>query len=147
MDLNNAIKGKAVPLGIIMIIISYLTSGASSSIVPYILFAGILIGIMRNDDMTESAVASGIATLVAAVLISIFSFAVTYMSYGAVYANYMISSLTIYIIIYLVVGIVGGVLGYFISKEIGLWKTATSLYYYFFNNRLDLLFDKILLLK
>lgn len=120
MDLNNAIKGKAVPLGIIIIIISYLTSGASSSIVPYILFTGILIGIMKNDDMKESAVASGLATLVAAVLISIFSFAITYMSYGAVYANYMITSLTMYIIIYIVVGLVGGMLGYFISKEIGL---------------------------
>lgn len=120
MDLNNVIKGKAIPIGIIIILISYLTSGASSSIVPYILFTGVIIGIMKNNDLKESIAASGLATLIAAVLLSIFSFALTYLSYGAMYANYMLTSLTIYIIIYLVVGIVGGALGYFISKEIGI---------------------------
>lgn len=120
MDLNNAVKGKAVPLGIIIIIICYLTSGASSSIVPYILFTGLLVGIMRNDDIKESLVASAVSTLVGSVIVSIFSFAVTYLSYGSIYASYMITSLSIYILIYVVVGIVGGILGYYISNEIGL---------------------------
>ena len=43
MDINNVTKGKIVPLGILIIIITYLISGSSSSITPYILFTGIII--------------------------------------------------------------------------------------------------------
>ena len=32
MDFNNVTKGKAIPLGIIIIVLTYLLSGASSSI-------------------------------------------------------------------------------------------------------------------
>lgn len=120
MDFNNVTKGKAIPLGIIIIIITYLVSGASSSILPFIFFTGILIGIMKHDDVLESLVASLIASFVATVIATIISLIMIYVSYGEMYVTYMLNSSLISIIFYIIAGAIGGIIGYYIFKELQL---------------------------
>lgn len=120
MDINNVTKGKIVPLGIIIIIITYLISGSSSSITPYILFTGIIIGLVKNQSLGESAVAGGLASLIASFIVTILTLAFTYMIYGPLYVQYMLTSTLLYLVIYTLVGVIGGVLGYYISKELNI---------------------------
>ncbi len=120
MDINNVTKGKIVPLGIIIIIITYLISGSSSSITPYILFTGIIIGLVKNQSLGESAVAGGLASLIASFVVTILTLAFTYMIYGPLYVQYMLTSTLLYLVIYTLVGVIGGVLGYYISKELNI---------------------------
>lgn len=120
MQLNDITKGKAVPLGIIIIILCYLTSGAQSSIVPFILFTGILVGLMKNNDVKESAAASALTSFIGSFIVIAFTLIITYISYGSIYLNYILSSYIIYFVMYMIVGIIGGILGYYISKEIEL---------------------------
>ncbi|AWX33180.1 hypothetical protein AW729_08810 [Methanosphaera sp. BMS] len=120
MDINNVTKGKIVPLGIIIIIITYLISGSSSSITPYILFTGIIIGLVKNQSLSESAVAGGLASLIASFVVTILTLAFTYMIYGPLYVQYMLTSTLLYLVIYTLVGVIGGVLGYYISKELNI---------------------------
>lgn len=118
MDFNNVTKGKAVPLGIIIIIITYLVSGANSSILPFVFFAGILVGIMKNSDVTESLVASLLASFIGSLVGIIISVALMYVSYGSAYLLFMLSSSLYIFILYVIVGGIGGIIGYYISKEI-----------------------------
>ncbi|RAP53196.1 MAG: hypothetical protein BZ137_07315 [Methanosphaera sp. rholeuAM130] len=118
MDINNVTKGKIVPLGIIIIIITYLISGSSSSITPYILFTGIIIGLVKNQSVAESAVAGGLASLIGSFIVTILTLGFTYMIYGSLYLQYMLSSSLLYLAIYTLVGVIGGILGYYISKEL-----------------------------
>ncbi|MBO7718921.1 MAG: DUF5518 domain-containing protein [Methanosphaera sp.] len=120
MDINNVTKGKIVPLGIIIIIITYLISGSSSSITPYILFTGIIIGLVKNQSIPESATAGGLAALIASFVVTILTLAFTYMIYGPLYVQYMLTSTLLYLVIYTLVGVIGGVLGYYISKEMNI---------------------------
>ena len=120
MDLNKITKGKSIPLGIIIIIITYLISGLSASVAPFILFTGILIGLMNSDDVKEAAVASFLASLIASVIITIISLGIMSISYGMTYLMYFASSYVIYGIMYIIVGAIGGVFGYYMSKEINL---------------------------
>lgn len=118
MDINQILKGKAIPLGVIIIIITYLVSGASSSILPFVFFTGIIIGLMKNDDMTTSAVAGLFTAFIGSVITTIITVGLMYVSYGAAYVSYVLSSSLFLILFYLVVGTVGGVIGYYISKEL-----------------------------
>lgn len=118
MDFNNVTKGKAVPLGIIIIIITYLVSGANSSILPFVFFAGILVGIMKNSDVAESLVASLLASFIGSLVGIIISVALMYVSYGSTYLLFMLSSSLYMFILYVIVGGIGGIIGYYISKEI-----------------------------
>lgn len=120
MDINNVTNGKIVPLGIIIIIITYLISGSSSSITPYILFTGIIIGLVKNQSIPESATAGGLAALIASFVVTILTLAFTYMIYGPLYVQYMLTSTLLYLVIYTLVGVIGGVLGYYISKEMNI---------------------------
>jgi F0F1-type ATP synthase assembly protein I len=118
MDLNSIVKGKAIPIGIIIIVISYLASGSSSSILPFMLFVGIIVGIMKNSDIKESTVAALITSLIGAFIALILSILTVYISYGSLYALAMVSYSLVYVIIYIIVGTCGGALGYYIYNEI-----------------------------
>ena len=120
MDINYVTKGKIIPLGIIIIIITYLISGTSSSITPYILFTGIIIGLVKNQSVPDSAIAGGLASLIGSFIVTLLTLAFTYAVYGPLYMQYILTSSLLYIVIYTIVGIVGGVLGYFISKELNI---------------------------
>ena len=120
MDINYVTKGKIVPLGIIKIIITYLISGSSSSITPYILFTGIIIGLVKNESIADSAVAGGLASLIGSFIVTILTLAFTYMIYGSIYVQYVLTSTLLYLAIYTIVGVIGGVLGYYISKELNI---------------------------
>lgn len=119
MDINYVLKGKTVPLGIIIIIITYLVSGANSSILPFVFFTGILVGIIKSRDVVEAAVAGLATSFIASVITTIISVGLMYVSYGYAYVSYVLASSLYLIVFYIVVGAVGGVIGYYISGEIG----------------------------
>ena len=118
MDINYVTKGKIVPLGIIIIIITYLIGGTTSSITPYILFTGIIIGLVKNQSVLDSAVAGGLTSLIGSFIVTMMTLAITYVIYGSLYVQYILTSSLVYLAIYVVVGIIGGALGYYISKEL-----------------------------
>ncbi len=120
MDLNKITKGKSIPLGIIIIIITYLISGLSTSVAPFILFTGILIGLMNNDEISEAAVASFLSSLIASVIIIIISLGLMTTSYGFQYVSYFAGPYVLYGIMYIVAGVIGGIIGYYISNEIDI---------------------------
>lgn len=119
MDINQILKGRTIPLGVIIIIITYLVSGASSSILPFVFFTGIIVGLIKNEDMITSAVAGLITAFIGSIITTIISVGLMYISYGAAYVAYVLTSSLFMIIFYLVVGAVGGIIGYYISQEIG----------------------------
>lgn len=119
MDINHILKGKTVPLGIIIIIITYLVSGASSSILPFVFFTGIIVGIIKNRDVVEAGVAGLLVSLFGSIITTVISVGLMYVSYGSAYVSYVLGSSLIMVVFYVVVGAIGGVIGYYISKEIG----------------------------
>ena len=118
MDLNYITKGKALPLGVIIIIVTFLVSGASTSIVPYVFFTGILMGIIKSKGVVEAAVTGLITALLGSIISMALYMAIVMMSYGSEYAGYVLGSSFIIIILYLIVGIVGGAIGYFVKQEL-----------------------------
>lgn len=120
MDFNNVTKGKTIPLGIIIIIITYLLSGASSSILPFVFLTGILVGLMKHDDVIESTVAALIVALVGSVIATIISAGFIYLSYGQTYLSYVLMTSLYSIIFYVIAGAIGGVIGYYTFNEINV---------------------------
>lgn len=118
MELNNITKGKAVPLGVLIIVITYLVSGASSSILPFIFFTGIIMGIIKNSEVLEGCAAGLLAALIGSVIATIISIGLMYVSYGMTYVNYVLMSTIYMIIFYIIVGGIGGAIGHYIYKEI-----------------------------
>lgn len=118
MDINHILKGKGIPLGVIIIIITYLVSGASSSILPYVFFTGIIIGLIKNDNIKEAAIAGLFTSFIASIITTIISIGLMYVSYGPTYVSYVLASSLYMFVLYLIVGAIGGVIGYYISKEI-----------------------------
>ena len=122
MDFNKVTQGKAVPLGIIIIIITYLISGSSSSILPFIFITGILVGIMKNEEVAESTVAAFLSTLIGAVVATVISLIMMYMSYGPIYFTYMLYSSLYSLVYYNIAGTIGGVIGYYVYQELDIKK-------------------------
>lgn len=122
MDFNKVTQGKAVPLGIIIIIITYLISGSSSSILPFIFITGILVGIMKNEEVAESTVAAFLSTLIGAVVATVISLIMMYMSYGPIYFTYMLYSSLYSLVFYIIAGTIGGVIGYYVYQELNIKK-------------------------
>jgi hypothetical protein len=120
MDINYVTRGKIVPLGIIIIILTYLISGTSTNITPYILFTGIIIGLVKNESVLDAAVAGALASLIGSFIVTIITLVFMYMIYGSIYVQYMLTSSLIYLVLYTIVGVIGGVLGYYISKELNI---------------------------
>lgn len=118
MDINYVTKGKIVPLGVIIIIITYLTGGSSSSIVPFILFTGIIVGIVKNQSIADAVVAGGLTAFIGSFIVTLITLGVTYLTYGPIYMNYALSAYAMYLALYIVVGLISGALGYYISKEL-----------------------------
>ena len=122
MDFNKVTQGKAVPLGIIIIIITYLISGSSSSILPFVFITGILVGIMKNEEVAESTVAAFLSTLIGAVVATVISLIMMYMSYGPIYFTYMLYSSLYSLVFYIIAGTIGGVIGYYVYQELNIKK-------------------------
>ena len=118
MDINNILKGKAIPLGVIIIIITYLVSGTSSSILPFVFFTGIIVGLIKNTDMKEAGIAGLVTSFIASVITTIISVGLMYVSYGSAYVSYVLGSSLYLFVFYLIVGTIGGIIGYYISEEI-----------------------------
>ena len=118
MDINQILKGKTIPLGIIIIIISYLAGGLSTSILPFVFFTGILMGFIKNNDTIEALVAGLIAALIGSIITTIINVAFMFILYGSAYVSYMLTNSIYLIVLYIIVGAIGGVIGYYVSEEI-----------------------------
>ncbi len=117
MDLNEITRGLTIPIGILMIVIFYLVSGTSSSILPYVFITCILVGFLKNETVTDSAVATLITSIIGSVIATAIYLVIVYFSYGSVYLSYTLYSSAYTIVLYVIGGVVGGVIGYYISKE------------------------------
>ncbi len=118
MDINRILKGKTVPLGVIIIIITYLAGGLSSSILPFVFFTGILMGIIKNNDKIEALVAGLITAFIGSIITTIINIGFMYLLYGSSYVSYILTNSLYLIILYLIVGAIGGIIGYYVSEEI-----------------------------
>ncbi|WP_323736479.1 DUF5518 domain-containing protein [Methanosphaera sp. ISO3-F5] len=120
MEFKNIFNDKALPLGVIIIIITYLVSGASSNILPYVFMTSILVGIMKHDSLVESAVVGLVTTFVACLITAIISCGLYFIMYGSAYVTYALSSIIFVFPFYIVLGAIGGAIGYYCAKELGL---------------------------
>lgn len=120
MEIKNIFQDKALPLGVIIIIITYLVSGASSNILPYVFLTSILVGIMKHNSVIESAVVGLVTTFIACLITAIISGGLYYVLYGATYVGYALSSIVFVFPFYIVLGAIGGAIGYYAAKELGL---------------------------
>ncbi len=118
MDINQILKGKTIPLGVIIIVITYLAGGLSTSILPFVFFTGILIGFIKNSDKIEALVSGLITALIGSVITTLLNVAFMYVLYGSAYVMYVLSNSLYLIILYLIVGAIGGLIGYYVSEEI-----------------------------
>lgn len=122
MELKNIFNDKALPLGVIIILITYLVSGASSNILPYVFIASVLVGIMKHDSAMESGVVGLVTTFIACLITAIISCGLYFVLYGASYVSYVLSSIVFVFPFYIVLGAVGGVIGFYCAKELDLVK-------------------------
>ncbi|MBR0472871.1 MAG: DUF5518 domain-containing protein [Methanosphaera sp.] len=120
MEFKNIFNDKALPLGVIIIIITYLVSGASSNILPYVFMTSILVGIMKHDSLVESAVVGLVTTFVACLITAIISCGLYFIMYGSAYVTYALSSIIFVFPFYIILGAIGGAIGYYCAKELGL---------------------------
>ena len=118
MDINEILKGKSIPLGAIIIIITYLAGGLSTSILPFVFFTGILMGFIKNKDKVEALVAGLITAFIGSIITTIINVAFMYLLYGSAYVTYLLTNSLYLIILYLIVGAIGGIIGYYVSEEI-----------------------------
>ena len=123
MNINKVLSGKSIALGALSIIILFLISGGASML-PFVLFIGIIMGLIKRESIQESALAGCIASLIGAVCVCIFAIAYTYIIYNGIYGmdylSYMILNYVYSGVYFIIVGTVGAVIGNFISKELKL---------------------------
>lgn len=120
MNIKRIFDDKALPLGVIIIVITYLVSGTSSNILPYVFFTSILVGIMKHETLIESAVVGLVTTFIACVITAVISGGLYYVLYGATYVNYALSSIVFTFPFYIILGAIGGAIGYYSAKELKL---------------------------
>jgi len=118
MDINQILKGKTIPLGVIIIVITYLSGGLSTSILPFVFFTGILIGFIKNNDKIEALIAGLIAAFIGSVITTIINVGFMYVLYGSAYVTYLLTNSLYLIILYIIGGAIGGIIGYYVSEEI-----------------------------
>lgn len=118
MNINNVTRGKAVPLGILIILITYLVGGLSSSVLPFVFFTGIIVALMKCDELAESVVAAFLASLFGSVIVTAITLGFYYVLYGSIYFNYMFMQSLYMAVFYIIVGVIGGIVGYFVSREL-----------------------------
>lgn len=128
MDLNKVTSGYAIPIGIVIIIIAYiigfqlffasaLINLITSTVGLLFFFIGILEGIMKHDEVIESATASAITSAVGSICITIITpIMLNIINAPHYFNNYGPSAFDL--IIFVIVGIVGGIIGYYLIREI-----------------------------
>lgn len=134
MDLNNVTSGYAIPIGIIIIIISYIIGFQlffasalihliASTVGLLFFFTGILEGIMKHGEISESATASAITSAVGAICITIITPIILNIANAPLYLNnYGPSAFDL--IIFVIAGTAGGVIGYYLIG--GIFKQKTT---------------------
>lgn len=118
MDINQILRGKTIPLGVIIIIITYLAGGLSTSILPFVFFTGILMGFIKNSDKIEALLSGLIAALIGSIVTAIINVGFMYLLYGPDYVSYILANTLYPMVLYVIVGAIGGLIGYYVSLEI-----------------------------
>ena len=118
INIKTIIRGKTIPLTVLMILACSLLTGDTAVIMPSLLFIGILVGIMKKATMNEILLTALIGFLVGSVIAFIISLITVYYTEGGLYAISVIQYSGILIIFYTFVGCVGSALGYYVKEEI-----------------------------
>lgn len=118
INTKNIIKGKTIPLTILMILACSLLTGDTAIIMPSLLFIGIFVGIMKKTSMNELLLTSLIGFVVGSFIAFAISLITVYYTEGGLYAISVIQYSWIYIIFYTFIGCIGSALGYYIREEL-----------------------------
>lgn len=117
INIKSVIKGKNIPLTILMIIACSLLTGDTRIILPSLLFVGIIGAMNKDYTMNETLLSTFIAFIIGSLIAIIFSLVSVYYDEGALYAISIIHYSWIYVIYYTFIGCVGGALGYHVKDE------------------------------
>ena len=101
-----------------MIIICASITGDSGSVLPYMLFIGIFIGIIKNESQSQAIIASLITVIIGSLISTIISLIIVFYEEGGLYAIFLIQSIPVMFLFYIFITIVGGALGYYIAEEL-----------------------------
>ncbi|MBQ6218441.1 MAG: hypothetical protein IJJ47_01800 [Methanosphaera sp.] len=118
IDIKNIIRGKTIPLTILMILACSLLSADMTVIIPSLFFIGIIMGIMKNAPMNETVLTSIISFIIGSILAFIVSLITIYYTEGGLFAIALIQYSSIYIIYYVFIGVIGSMLGFHIKNEL-----------------------------
>lgn len=118
INIKNILKGKTIPLTILMILACSLLTGDSTLIIPSLLFIGIFVGIMKKSTINEVILTGFIGFLIGSIIAIIISLITVYYTEGGLYAIAVIQYSWFYIIFYTFIGCIGSALGYYVRDEI-----------------------------
>ncbi|MBR3214318.1 MAG: DUF5518 domain-containing protein [Methanosphaera sp.] len=118
MNINEIIKVKSILIAIIIIVIFSLLSTDSSTIIPFFLFVGILMGIILGNDKRIALINSFIASLIGSFISFAISTVIVYYTESPLYAIAVIQSAKFLLIFYVVITVIGAAIGYYIRDEI-----------------------------
>ena len=118
INYKNIIKGKTIPLIILMILACSLLTGDTTIILPSLLFIGILTGIMKKATMNELLLTTVLAFLIGSIIAFIVSLITVYYAEGGLYAIAVIQYAWLSVLLYTFVGCIGSALGYYVKEEI-----------------------------
>lgn len=95
-----------------------LLSTDSSTIIPFFLFVGILMGIIVGNDKKIALTNSFVASLIGSIISFMISTVIVYYTESPLYAIAVIQSAKILLIFYVVITMIGSAIGYYIRDEI-----------------------------
>ncbi len=135
MDLNELFESKTIPIGVSIIVIAYLIGYQlfiASTIIRFLtptagllfFFTGILVGMMKHDEIEQSIVAAGITSASGSIAITLITYIIVSMNDTYGYSQFLnIGPSVMNLLIFIVVGAIGGAIGYYIIREIFSQKT------------------------
>lgn len=85
---------------------------------PFILFVGIILGIIEDNNKNKIFITTFISTFVGTIIATILSMIVVYYTESPLFAIALIQNSLILIILYLILGLTGGLLGFYIKDEL-----------------------------
>lgn len=120
INIRNTINKQLILISLILIL-AFTTLSNNTTIAPFFLFVGIIIGICENNDKTRILVNTIISTIVGSVISFILSLIVVYYTESPLYAIITLQSLPVYLVLYvlyIVLALCGGLIGYYVVEEI-----------------------------
>jgi hypothetical protein len=111
-------KLKSIIIAVLIIIIFSLLSNDSSTIIPFFLFVGILMGIMVGNDKQIALLNTFIASFIGSIITFAISTVIIYYTESPLYAIAVIQSAKFLLIFYVAMSVIGAAIGYYIRDEL-----------------------------